>query len=113
MIRYLGRLADNEKRKIAAGLLAPQPVRGARKHGGIRSTTLLTVVAESGLYKLVMRSDKPQARQFQDWVTRDVLPAIRKERAWGRPPRLATCGGVLIQLRQENPPCQFAFWLPL
>lgn len=34
-------------------------------------------VSESGLYKLVMRSDKPEARAFQDWVTKVVLPAIR------------------------------------
>ncbi len=26
-----------------------------------------------------MRSDKPEAREFQDWVTRKVLPAIRKD----------------------------------
>ncbi|WP_052093237.1 BRO family protein [Hoeflea phototrophica] len=36
-------------------------------------------VSESGLYKLIMRSDKPEAKAFQDWVTRDVLPAIRKD----------------------------------
>lgn len=36
------------------------------------------IISESGLYKLIMRSDKPEARKFQDWVTRDVLPAIRK-----------------------------------
>ena len=35
-------------------------------------------VSESGLYKLIMRSDKPQARTFQDWVTKVVLPTIRK-----------------------------------
>ena len=29
-----------------------------------------------------MRSDKPEARQFQDWVTRIVLPAIRKDGAY-------------------------------
>lgn len=40
------------------------------------------VVSESGLYKLTMRSDKPGARRFQDWVTRDVLPAIRKDGAY-------------------------------
>ena len=40
-----------------------------------------TLVSESGLYKLVMRSDKPLAKPFQDWVTRDVLPAIRKDGA--------------------------------
>ena len=46
--------------------------------GGARHTLL---IAESGLYKLVLRSDKPQAKAFQDWVTRVVLPAIRKDGA--------------------------------
>ncbi|MBW3096495.1 hypothetical protein KY465_04310 [Pseudohoeflea sp. DP4N28-3] len=36
-------------------------------------------VTESSLYKLVMRSDKPEAPAFQDWVTREVLPAVRKD----------------------------------
>lgn len=40
------------------------------------------VISESGLYKLIMCSDKPQARGFQDWVTKDVLPAIRKDGAY-------------------------------
>ncbi|MGE4373956.1 MAG: Bro-N domain-containing protein [Xanthobacter sp.] len=44
-----------------------------------RRINKITLISESGLYKLVMRSDKPEARQFQDWVTRDVLPAIRKD----------------------------------
>lgn len=42
------------------------------------------IISESGLYKLIMRSDKPQARSFQDWVTRTVLPAIRKDGAYIR-----------------------------
>lgn len=42
----------------------------------------VVLVSESGLYKLIMRSDKPEARRFQDWVTRDVLPAIRKDGAY-------------------------------
>jgi prophage antirepressor-like protein len=40
------------------------------------------LISESGLFKLVMRSDKPIAKRFQDWVTRDVLPAIRKDGAY-------------------------------
>nr|WP_282186903.1 Bro-N domain-containing protein [Azospirillum brasilense] len=32
-------------------------------------------VSEAGLYKLVMRSDRPEAKRFRDWVARDVLPA--------------------------------------
>lgn len=40
-----------------------------------------TLVSESGLYKLIMRADKqgrPEVASFQDWVTREVLPSIRK-----------------------------------
>ena len=37
------------------------------------------LVSESGFYKLLMRSDKPEAHPFQDWVTGVVLPTIRKD----------------------------------
>ena len=37
------------------------------------------LVNESGFYKLVLKSRKPEARKFQDWVTGVVLPAIRKD----------------------------------
>jgi anti-repressor protein len=36
------------------------------------------LISEAGLYRLVMRSDVPLAEPFQDWVTDDVLPAIRE-----------------------------------
>ena len=39
----------------------------------------LSMISESGLYKLVMRSNKSDAKPFQDWVTKVVLPAIRKD----------------------------------
>ena len=45
---------------------------------GIKRKMPTKVISESGLYKLVMRSDKPQAKKFQDWVTDEVLPTIRK-----------------------------------
>lgn len=35
------------------------------------------VVSESGLYALIFKSRKPQARKFRKWVTAEVLPAIR------------------------------------
>ena len=37
-----------------------------------------TIVSESGLYKLVMKSRKKEAEKFQDWVADEVLPSIRK-----------------------------------
>jgi prophage antirepressor-like protein len=36
------------------------------------------LVNESGLYSLIFRSRKPEAKRFQDWVCEEVLPAIRK-----------------------------------
>jgi len=39
-------------------------------------------INESGLYRMVVRSTKPEVRKFQDWVTREVLPAIRKGGAY-------------------------------
>lgn len=38
----------------------------------------LTLISESGLYTLIMRSNKPEARAFRKWVTSEVLPSIRK-----------------------------------
>ena len=38
----------------------------------------MTFVNEKNLYKVIMRSDKPQAEPFQDWVCGDVLPTLRK-----------------------------------
>lgn len=37
----------------------------------------MIIVNESGLYTLIMRSNKPEARSFRKWVTSEVLPSIR------------------------------------
>lgn len=39
-------------------------------------------VSESGLYSLVLRSRKPEAREFKRWVTHEVLPSIRRHGAY-------------------------------
>lgn len=36
------------------------------------------IISEAGFYKLAMRSRKPEAKEFQRWVTHEVLPSIRK-----------------------------------
>ena len=38
----------------------------------------INLVSESGLYELIMRSRKPEAKAFKRWVTHEVLPSIRK-----------------------------------
>lgn len=35
-------------------------------------------ITESGLYAVILRSDKPNAKKFRKWVTQEVLPSIRK-----------------------------------
>lgn len=37
------------------------------------------IVSESGLYALILRSDKPAAKAFRKWVTSEVLPSLRKD----------------------------------
>lgn len=44
-------------------------------NGGKQS---MTVVTESGLYAMILKSRRPEAKRFRKWVTSEVLPAIRK-----------------------------------
>lgn len=45
----------------------------------------MTIINESGLYKVILRSDKPEAKKFTRWVTHEVLPAIRKTGSYSQP----------------------------
>ncbi|WP_280439786.1 phage antirepressor KilAC domain-containing protein [Nocardia cyriacigeorgica] len=44
----------------------------------------MATVSESGMYSLVLRSDKPGAVEFRRWITGEVLPAIRKTGGYGQ-----------------------------
>lgn len=52
---------------------------------------------ESGLYAVILRSDKPNAKKFRKWVTAEVLPSIRKTGSYGMP---KTTGGQIQLLAQ-------------
>ena len=45
---------------------------------GIPGNPNKTIISEPGLYALIMRSRKPEAKEFKRWVTHEVLPSIRK-----------------------------------
>lgn len=45
----------------------------------------MVIVNESGLYHIILRSDKPEAAPFRRWVTNDVLPTIRKTGSYNAP----------------------------
>ncbi len=63
------------------------------ERGSVRVDTLggeqeMTVVNESGLYNVILRSDKPEAKPFRKWVTSEVLPSIRKHGAYMTPQKI-------------------------
>lgn len=47
-----------------------------------RGNPNVNIINESGLYALILRSRKPEAKRFRKWVTSEVLPAIRKTGAY-------------------------------
>lgn len=44
------------------------------------------MISEAGLYRLIMRSNTPLAERFQEWVTAEVLPAIRRTGSYSTTP---------------------------
>ena len=78
----------------ALGLSTPSRVSDRLDPDGVSQTHIIdsmgrdqvaTVVNESGLYEVILRSDKPQAKRFRKWVTSDVLPSIRRHGAYMSP----------------------------
>ena len=63
-----------------------------------------TVINESGLYNVILRSDKPEAKPFRKWVTAEVLPTIRKHGTYMTPETLQAAilnPDTMIQLCQQ------------
>jgi prophage antirepressor-like protein len=50
----------------------------ALNQGNLKLQDDTTLIDEAGLYSLILRSKLPAAEDFQEWVTSEVLPAIRK-----------------------------------
>lgn len=59
-------------------------------------------VNESGLYHVILRSDKPQAKPFRKWVTSEILPTIRKTGAYGSLSKEVTILSEEIDLLKED-----------
>lgn len=69
--------AANAARSLPAHQKADTRIVSTSSNGTQQARTV-TVVSEGGLYRLVLRSRKPEAAAFTDWVTDEVLPSIRK-----------------------------------
>lgn len=58
-------------------------------------------ITESGLYAVILRSDKPNAKKFRKWVTSEVLPSIRKTGSYNKPMSTAEKIQLLAQGNEE------------
>jgi prophage antirepressor-like protein len=48
----------------------------------------VAIINEPGLYSLILRSRKPQAKAFKRWITHEVIPSIRRTGSYSiEPPR--------------------------
>lgn len=65
--------------------------------GGLSGET--NIINESGLYNVILRSDKPEAKPFRRWVTGEVLPSIRKTGSYTLP---QTTDGKIALLAQGH-----------
>lgn len=64
--------------KVALRALDEDEVRKVYLTDALGRQQLTNAVSESGLYALIIRSNKPEAKKFRKWVTGEVLPTIRK-----------------------------------
>lgn len=76
-------LTDGAVRKAIGNMTEKQVIK--LKNSDVKESSIRKLnnagenfLTESGVYKLVFRSNKPNAEAFTDWVTDEVLPAIRK-----------------------------------
>lgn len=79
-VRYLD---DDEKSYVS------------RIHIGYAPGKDMLSINESGLYSLILRSRKPEAKAFKKWVTSEVLPEIRKTGGYGKAPKELTREEIL------------------
>lgn len=89
-------------RNVAARL--DEDEKGVCQMDTLGGTQNVTVVSESGLYHVILRSDKPEAAPFRKWVTSKVLPTIRKHGAYMTPETLQAAilnPDTMIQLCQK------------
>ena len=73
-------LGLSDTNKVAERLDADELTRIKFVSGG--QTREMYAVNESGLYNVILRSDKPEAKIFKRWITHEVIPSIRKHGAY-------------------------------
>lgn len=67
-------LDDDEKLQVSPNLISSEVATGGRDPW---------IVNEPGLYSLILKSRKPQAKPFKRWITHEVIPQIRRTGSYG------------------------------
>jgi len=82
----VSRLDDDEKTDIISNDVVGRPNK-------------LIVINEAGLYSLVLRSDKAEAKRFRKWITSEVLPSIRKHGMYAMQQRMSPAEMLVAQAK--------------
>ena len=72
----LGLTQGHVRERLDKGVVSTEPLVTA---GGVQNANF---VNEDGLYDVILDSRKPEAKAFRKWVTKEVLPSIRKHGAY-------------------------------
>lgn len=76
----LKKIADDDKQKFASSILDD-----TNKLAFSSMTRQMMIINESGLYDSIFGSKQKNAKRFKRWVTKEVLPSIRRTGAYGQP----------------------------
>lgn len=97
--RNIAHLGEGETRLIKRSDIAFDRLFPAGKGSG-----RMTLLTEAGLYAFTLRAQRsnPAAREFQDWVTKEVLPRIRKNGGYVKDVEKVATGEVTAKVVQEN-----------
>lgn len=68
-------------RKVAQRL--DEDEKGVTKSYTLGGEQEMTIINEPGLYSVILRSNKPEAKEFKRWLTHEVIPSIRKTGSYG------------------------------
>lgn len=74
-------IVPEEQKKITV-------IEGLRSHGRGGDNGRRVIISEAGLYRLIARSNKPEALKFQEWIFSEVLPSIRKTGSYSVQPKI-------------------------
>jgi prophage antirepressor-like protein len=61
-------------------------------------------INEAGLYTLILRSNKPEAKKFRRWITHEVLPQLRRTGSYGLPqaaPEMVEVTDTILRWRRR------------